>query len=290
MSRSKRAVALYPNPHKPAAARLLPALVHYLHRQGWEALGFLEHREVLPPGVPGVSVPELARRAAFVLVLGGDGTFLSAARKVCRYRLPMLGMRLGHIGFLTTLETADFRRPLGQVLKGRYELDSRSMVEARVLGAGGRVVARGLALNDITVRQVDYVKVVRLRLALDRERLGDFTSDGVVVCTPTGATAYSLSAGGPVVMPGARVLVATLICPHTLSSRPVAFSPDRTLFIDVEGDRDGLHVVLDGQESLPVEPGRQRLAITGSRHVTRVLRPPGFSYPELLRSKLGWKS
>ncbi len=268
---------------------MLPAIVRFLRRHGWDALGFPEHRDLLPAGVPAVSMSELARRARFVLVLGGDGTFLSAARKVCRHGLPLVGMRLGHIGFLTTLETKNFQVPLGQVLKGRYQRDTRSMVEARVLGRGGRVVARGVALNDVTVRQLDYVKVVRLSLTLDRERLGDFTCDGIVVATPTGATAYSLSAGGPVVMPGARVLVATLICPHTLSSRPVAFSPDRTLRIDVDGPESGLHVVLDGQESLQLSPG-QRLAVTGSRLSTRVLRPPGFSHPELLRAKLGWKA
>jgi NAD+ kinase len=289
MSPARRAVALYPNPHKPAARKLLPALVRYLEAQGWDALGFPGHERILPRGVETCSVPQLARRATFVLVLGGDGTFLSAARAMCRHRLPLLGMRVGHIGFLTTLEPTDFRRSLGDVLKGRYHLDSRTMVEARVLARNGRVVAQGVALNDITVRQVDYVKVVKLRLALDKERLGDFRSDGVVVCTPTGATAYSLSAGGPVVMPGARVLVATLICPHTLSSRPVAFSPQQTLFIDIDSEESGLHLVLDGQESLPLVKG-QRLAVTGSRHVTRVLRPPGFSYPELLRAKLGWKS
>jgi len=110
-----------------------------------------------------------------------------------------------------------------------------------------------------------------------------------VVSTPTGATAYSLSAGGPVVMPGARVLVATLICPHTLSSRPVAFSPEQTLTIEVGRAGTRLHVALDGQENLPLIAG-QRLVITGSRYTTRVLRPPGFSYPELLRDKLGWKA
>ncbi|HVP37744.1 MAG TPA: NAD(+)/NADH kinase, partial [Candidatus Saccharimonadales bacterium] len=220
MSRSRKAVALFPNPRKPAARRILPRLVRYLRSQGWQALGFPEHAAALPPGVRISAVPELARAARFVLVLGGDGTFLAAARRVCRYRLPLLGMRLGHIGFLTIMETKDFPHSLGQVLKGQYELDSRAMLEARVLARNGRTLHRGVALNDVTVRQADHVKVVQLRLTLDRERLGDFTSDGVVVCTPTGATAYSLSAGGPVVMPGARVLVATLICPHTLSSRP----------------------------------------------------------------------
>lgn len=268
---------------------MLPAVVRFLKAQGWEALGFPEHAGILPPSVRPAAMPEMARRARFVLVLGGDGTFLSAARKVCRHRIPLVGMRVGHIGFLTTLEPGDFRRSLGQVLAGRYELDSRTMVEARVISGGGRVVARGVALNDVTVRQVDTVKVIRLGLTLDRQRLGDFSSDGVVVCTPTGATAYSLSAGGPVVMPGTRVLVATLICPHTLSSRPVAFSPEQVLTVTVEAGEPGLQVVLDGQESLPLAPG-QKLAITGSRHTTRVLRPPGFSYPELLRAKLGWKA
>jgi len=162
------------------------------------------------------------------------------------------------------------------------------MVEARVLDENGRVVKRGVGLNDVTVKQADMVRLVRLHVVLDGAPLGDFSADGLVVSTATGSTAYSLSAGGPVVLPEARILLATLLCPHTLSSRPIAFPLDSTLVVRLRDGSEGTRVFLDGQEELRVLPS-QRLSISGSRHVTLVVRPPGFSFPGLLRSKLDWK-
>ncbi len=289
MPRAKRAVALYLNPLKPSVRAILPKVLRFLRDSGVEPLGLDTQVADFPSEVRCLPAAQLARRALFALVMGGDGTFLSAARAFCRTGLPLAGMRLGHTGFLTLIESHGFQGPLREALAGKCIIESRSMVEARVVGAGGRIVARGTALNDITLKQADMVKVVRLKLALDGERLGDFTADGLVVATPTGATAYSLSAGGPVVIPGASILLATLLCPHTLSSRPIAFSPRQTLEIRVAQGARGLRVSLDGQQTLPMS-GTDRIAVTGSRLATRVLRPPGFSYPELLRTKLGWKS
>lgn len=289
MPRGKRAVALYLNRHKPSVRAILPKVLRFLRDSGAEPLGLDSQAADFPSEVRCLSASQLARRAQFALVMGGDGTFLSAARAFCRFKLPLAGMRLGHTGFLTLIESRGFQGALRDALDGKCIVESRSMVEARVVGAGGRIVSRGTALNDITLKQADMVKVVRLKLSLDGERLGDFTADGLVVATPTGATAYSLSAGGPVVIPGASILLATLLCPHTLSSRPIAFSPRQILEIHVAEGARGLRVSLDGQEALPMS-GSQWIAVTGSRLVTRVLRPPGFSYPELLRTKLGWKS
>jgi NAD+ kinase len=289
MPRSSNAVGLYFNRDKSSVRKFLPELVRFLRSRGATPLGLEDQAADLPAGIASLSMKSLARRARFLLVLGGDGTFLSAARRASRQKLPLLGLRLGRTGFLTPIEARDFRKPLGQVLKGRFLLEQHAMVGVKVLGQGGRVVARGIGLNDVTVRQLDSLKVVRLSLVLDRERLGEFTADGLVVATPTGATGYSLSAGGPVVVPGARVLLATLLCPHTISSRPVVFSPDQTLEVRVEGGESGLRVLVDGQEELPLGP-RQYLSISTSPYFTRVIRPPGFSYPELLRNKLGWKA
>ena len=289
MPRGKTAVGLYFNRDKSSVRKFLPTLIAYLRRRGVTPLGLDDQGADLPAGVPGLTIERLARRARFLLVLGGDGTFLSAARKACRHRLPLLGLRLGRTGFLTPIETRDFSRPLGQVLKGNYSLVEHSMVDVKVVGRGGRVTAHRVGLNDVTVRRLDSLRVVRLSLKLDRDRLGEFTADGLVVATPTGATGYSLSAGGPVVVPGARVLLATLLCPHTISSRPIVFSPELTLRVRVDSVEAGLRVLVDGQEELPFASG-QHLSITASRHLTRVIRPPGFSYPELLRNKLGWKA
>ncbi len=289
MSPSKRAIALYLHPGKPDVHRVLPALQRFLKERGVNAFGFREQSLDLPPTLPTLPLAELARRTRFALVLGGDGTFLRAARALRSHNLPILGIRLGRTGFLTALEVGNFRRPLTKILAGEFSLDRRSMVEARVLDRRGRLRARGVALNDIVLKQLDYLKVVRLRLALDDAALGEFTADGLVVATPTGATAYSLSAGGPVVEPSTRVLVATLLCPHTISSRPLVFEPSRRLAVQVERGDGGVRVILDGQEILPLEPG-QTLVVTGARQVVRVVRPPGYSYPELLQSRLGWKS
>ncbi|MDZ4803316.1 MAG: NAD(+)/NADH kinase [Candidatus Eisenbacteria bacterium] len=286
-------IGLIANPAKataPEVARNLVARLAAAGRRVWLDPAIAGLTGVLPGAESRPDTAALAD-ADLLIVLGGDGTLLHAVRTLEGSRAPILGVNLGTLGFLTEVGVQELDEVLPRLLAGDFTIVERPLLEAIIEERGGRDVARLIALNDIVVDEGSPTRrAVRLQLTLGSELVGTFTADGIVVATPAGSTAYSLSAGGPILGPGVAALVATPICPHTLSVRPLVY-PDRER-LTVEDLRTGLSVKVtaDGQVWHEV-PGGGRVRI--GRHGDRTARLVHFgrsTYYDVLRTKLRWGS
>jgi NAD+ kinase len=277
-----RTVGLVVKRNRPRAARLARRMLAMLRRRGVKAL--LDSDAGLA-GAPALDKAALAREADLVVVLGGDGTLLSVARHASA-RLPILGVNMGELGFLTEVTELEALRMLGRVLAGDYELDRR-MTLAASLERGGKAVRRFRALNDVVVSNGSLARVVAFGVLVDDLPLASYRADGLIVATPTGSTAYSLSAGGPVVEPTVQALVLSPISPHTLSNRPVVLRPEAVVRI-VMGEREQDAILtIDGQETTRLA-GRDAVVVRRGRQAVSLVRSPDRTYYDVLRAKLGW--
>ncbi len=219
-----------------------------------------------------------------VLALGGDGTLLRAARMVVDEGIALLGIKIRSLGFLTEDDPA---RAVSDLFAGRYAIQERMRLEASC-GAAGSEQRVFTALNDVVVHGVGMSRVIRLRTTIDGTQLGEYLADGVIVSTPTGSTAYSLAAGGPIVNPTTvEAFVITPLCPHSLSVRPLVVSSRETFIVElIEGGRETL-ATFDGQQTCPLAPG-ERLVIRRSAKPTRLVVTEGYRFYDLVRRKLRW--
>jgi NAD+ kinase len=239
-------------------------------------------------GLPQLGVPaaELARRADVLVVFGGDGTILHAARQAARDGIPILGVNLGGFGFLAEVQDRAVDDALLRVLAGDYRVDERMMLRAQVCRAD-RVVRELLALNDVVVTKSGYARLLRIRTDINDIHLATHMADGLIVATPTGSTAYSLSAGGPILHPDLDAIVLTPICAHTLNARAVVLSGAETITIRVEPTGAPSVLTVDGQEGHPLEPDDVvRVGRAPSR--ARLVRLGRTGFYQLLRAKLSW--
>jgi len=225
----------------------------------------------------------MMRKADLVVVLGGDGSLLGMARLSDANAVPVVGIHHGDFGFLTDAEGADPYKTMARILAGDYEVEHRTMLDVQVR-RGKRIVARSQALNDAVVARGTLSRMVTLEASLDGQYLATYRGDGLVVATPTGSTAYSLSAGGPIVAPGMSAILITPISPHTLGSRPLVLPDDSRVGIEV-GDDTVLS--LDGQESIELEFG-DVVEVTRSRHRAAIVKVSGEGFFAILRRKLNW--
>jgi NAD+ kinase len=228
---------------------------------------------------------DLARRADLLVVLGGDGTLLSVARHAPA-AVPILGVNMGELGFLTEVTEGEALELLGRVLAGRYDTEQR-MTLAAVLERRGRTVRRFRALNDVVVSNGALARIVHLTVSVDDHPFTAYRADGVIVATPTGSTAYSLSVGGPIVEPSLSTLLVSPISPHTLSQRPVVLRPDARVRIVIPRGQQDAVLTVDGQEGMPLAGGDALVVRRGRQPVTLV-RSPERTHYDVLRSKLGW--
>ncbi len=221
-----------------------------------------------------------------LFVLGGDGTLLRAASKVCRFGVPMLGINLGHLGFLTEIELSGIEQALQDIRSGRYYIEERLMLHCAVYD-GEKTVLTADALNDAAVMKKDTSRTIRVELFVNSALADSVACDGMLVSTPTGSTAYSLSAGGPIVAPNLKCMLATPVSPHTLHSRTLVVSADDAIVIRPESDT-GAILSCDGTIQRSLNRG-ETVHISRSAHIARFIRfHEGYFYP-LLRSKfLSW--
>ncbi len=226
-----------------------------------------------------------------LITLGGDGTLLWGARLVAERGVPVLGINMGHMGFLTSATLDGVEPALERLFRDDYVLDSRSTLEARVMGADGTEQERYLALNDFVIHKGGMARVTRLDLlvgeAPDREEIGRFSGDGVVISTPTGSTAYSLSAGGPIVAPTMDCIIVTPICPHTLAVRPLVIGNEETVTVRPLDRSVTLVLTVDGQAGTEFCMGESVVVRRGPARVDLV-RFPGQTFFSTLRQKLNW--
>ena len=222
-----------------------------------------------------------------LITLGGDGTLLRGARFLSGAAVPVLGVNLGKLGFLTSCGAEEFPAAFTAFAQGEYQVQSRMALEAESVTLAGTVGVRIRALNDLVVHKGGFARVLRMRVFADDELIGAFAADGIVIATPTGSTAYSLSAGGPIVVPTFDSLIVTPVAPHTLALRPTILPPDRVLRLEVEDAPDEVLVTADGQIGTSLGAG-QNLIVRRSADPVRLVRFAGNTFFSRLRRKLGW--
>lgn len=238
------------------------------------------------PGARRVATGRFTRGLDAVLALGGDGTLLHAARLVQLSGIPILGVNLGNLGFLTTATVEELEAGLALLARGGYRLSPRTVLEATAY-RGARKLGAYRALNDVVAGWSRSSRITTFAVEVDGEMITSYRCDGLIVSTPTGSTGHSLSAGGPILHPEADVLLLNVICPHTLSARPIVL-PDRSrVTITVTGASKPLLLSVDGQEELQLVQG-DRLTVQRSRHNISLIHLPGYRYFGVLRQKLQW--
>lgn len=238
-------------------------------------------------GVEGVPLAKLASWCQVLISLGGDGTTLTGARALAGKRGVLLPVNLGGLGFLTVAEVGELGPAIDAALRGRWPVVPRRTVAA-VVRRRGRVVVRGLALNDVVVKGAGGYAAIHLRLEVLGRDLGHLVADGLIAATAAGSTAYSLSAGGPLLAPDVEALVVTPASAHSLGSRSLVLGPDAELRVHVLGSSDRPVVLFDGQDPIPVEP-RDEVLVRLSRRGVRVFQNPERPFTHTLRTKLRWQ-
>lgn len=222
-----------------------------------------------------------------LLTLGGDGTLLRGARLLEGREVPILGVNMGRLGFLTCCPAEQLEHSLMRFARGDHAVESRMMLRATVIGVDRKERGSWLALNDVVIHKGGFARVVPLRVAVEDELIASYAADGIVICTPTGSTAYSLSAGGPVIVPTLETLIVTPVSPHTLAIRPVVVAATSRVTVQADGAPEDLMITVDGQVGATFHAG-DTLSVTRAPRSIKVVRFPGSSFFATLREKLGW--
>ena len=264
----------------------LEGIANFLHDQGCEVI--LEHdtaRNMGISGYPTMTVAVIGAQCDLGLVVGGDGTMLGIGRQLAHYGVPLIGINQGRLGFITDIPFDGFAAALAPMLRGEFEEDHRSLIHARVMRYG-HCVFDALAMNDVVVNRGATSGMVELRVEVDGHFVANQRADGLIIATPTGSTAYSLSAGGPLLHPSIPGWVLVPIAPHTLSNRPIVLANATEIAIEVVAGRDA-SASFDTQSLASLLHG-DRIVVTRSKHHVRFLHPKGWSYFDTLRQKLHW--
>ncbi|MDO4292862.1 MAG: NAD(+)/NADH kinase [Eubacteriales bacterium] len=223
-----------------------------------------------------------------ILVLGGDGTLLRAARDTADSAIPLLGVNLGTLGFLAEVETAGIEQALERLLRGDYQVEERMMLAGQVVRQG-RVREEACSLNDITITRCGHLRMLYFQILVNGRLLKEYHADGIIVATPTGSTGYNMSAGGPIVEPGARLIVLTPVCPHTLQTRSVILSAEDEIVIRITGKEDreetGIEACFDGGRNLELAPGDE-VRVTRSDRATSIIKLGEDSFLNVLHRKM----
>ncbi|PIG90910.1 NAD(+) kinase [Gloeocapsopsis sp. IPPAS B-1203] len=284
------------NDVKPIASRVANELKDKLMAAGWEVCvttgigGILGYSNPESPvchtPIDGLTPPGFDRDMKFAIVLGGDGTVLAASRQAAPCGIPLLTVNTGHMGFLTEAYVNQLPLVMEQVMAGKYEIEERAMLAVKVLRRGDSVLWEALCLNEMVLHREPLTCMCHFEIAVGRHAPVDIAADGVIVSTPTGSTAYSLSAGGPVVTPGVPVLQLVPICPHSLASRALVFADTEMVTIS-SASTDRLVMVVDGNAGCYVFPEDQ-VHLVRSQYSARFIRLQSPEFFRILREKLGW--
>ena len=267
---------------------VLEEVARFLVRLGLEVS--LEQQTALNTGITAygaLSVPALGRECDLAVVVGGDGTMLGIARQLARHDTPLVGINQGRLGFITDIGLGDYQAALAAILAGDYAEEKRTMLEGHV-ERDGATIFEGLALNDVIVSRGASAGMVELRIEIDREFVAQLRADGLIVSSPTGSTAYALSAGGPILHPGIAGWALVPIAPHDLSNRPIVVPDSGEVGIEIVAGRDA-SVNFDMQSLTSLVHG-DRICVRRSAHQVHFLHPRGWSYYATLRGKLHWAS
>jgi len=232
-----------------------------------------------------MTVAEIGEQGSYAVVMGGDGTMLGIARQLAKYDIPLIGINLGRLGFITDIPVERMLPALGEILQGKATAEKRSLLEGRVM-RDGQMMFCGVAVNDVVVARGSGAGMAELRVTVDGQFMYNQRSDGLIVSTPTGSTAYALSAGGPLLHPKVRGIVLVPIAPHALSNRPIAVPDTSEIVVEIVSGRD-ISVNFDMQTFASLQHGDE-IVISRSPNTITFLHPEGWSYYHTLRAKLHW--
>jgi NAD+ kinase len=264
----------------------LEDIANFLGSQGCDVV--VERETAASVGIPGyttLDLPGIGEQCNLVLVVGGDGTMLGVGRQLARYGVPLIGINQGRLGFITDIPLDHYRATLTPMLRGEFEEDHRSLMHAKVF-RDGHCVFDALAMNDVVVNRGATSGMVELRVEVDGHFVANQRADGVIIASPTGSTAYSLSAGGPLLHPSTPGWVLVPIAPHTLSNRPIVLPDASEIVIELVSGRDA-SANFDMQSLASLLHG-DRVTVRRSEHRVRFLHPKGWTYFDTLRKKLHW--
>jgi NAD+ kinase len=274
-------VGIVIKPHAPDITRIIKELIEWLKKRHVKCI--LEKPAAEKIGEKNFVLREkIADKVDLIIVLGGDGTFLSIAHLAAREKVPVLGVNLGSLGFLTEVPLAELYSTLESYFNGEKEIiSSRKMLKAKV----GAEIYYGL--NDIVINKGALARIIQLHLTVDGDSLGILRADGLIISTPTGSTAYSLAAGGPILAPGIPAIILTPICPHTLSFRPMVLPIKSKIKVKLLTKGEEVYLTVDGQRGKALKPG-DCVEVEEAEFLLSLISSPKRNYFQLLQEKLGW--
>jgi NAD+ kinase len=282
-----KTVGIISRPRREDIARVVPPLIQWLQEHGAQVTCDSETSNCL--GTVGVQThkrEELPGCTDLLIVLGGDGTLLSAARLAADRKVPILAVNLGGLGFLTTVAQDEIYSILEEIFSGKHRVSERVMLEAEIL-RNGTVIRRQIALNDAVLNKGALARIMDLELRVDGEYVTTYKADGLILSTPTGSTAYSLAAGGPIVYPTVEAFIVTPICPHTLTNRPLVIPDSATVEVEFKAEDDAVFLTLDGQVGIELQRG-DKIRMRKASEKLLLVRPAKKTYYQILRNKLKW--
>ncbi|WP_322030741.1 NAD kinase [Paraburkholderia sp. J76] len=281
-----KTVALVGRSNTPGIAEPLSALAQTISKRGFEVVFEAQTAEEIgAQGYPALQPAEIGARADVAVVLGGDGTMLGIGRQLAPYRTPLIGINHGRLGFITDIAFSEMQEVVPQLLAGSFEREERSLLESRITRDGDPIY-HALAFNDVVVNRSGFSGMAELRVNVDGRFMYNQRSDGLIVATPTGSTAYALSSQGPILHPQLQGIVLVPIAPHALSNRPIVLPDDSKVSIQIVAGRD-VNVNFDMQSFTALELN-DVIEVRRSRHTVPFLHPVGYSYFRTLRKKLHW--
>ncbi|HTR35992.1 MAG TPA: NAD(+)/NADH kinase [Bryobacteraceae bacterium] len=280
-----RVVGIIAKPGIPHASTIVAGLLAWCRERGLDARLDVEASRYLggKNGLPREEVPEGTQ---LVIVLGGDGTLLAAARAIAGREIPLFPVNLGGLGFLTAITLDQLYPELERALRGEQRVVPRRMLHGDLM-RGGKTVASYEALNDVVIGKTQIARMIDLETLVDSQYVSTFKADGLIVSTPTGSTAYSLSAGGPIVFPAVAALCITPVCPHMLTNRPVLVPDTSVIEVICRAKNNEAYLTVDGQVGEPLQ-NEDRVVCRSSQHSIHLIRPPKMFFFDVLREKLKW--
>lgn len=278
-------------PHQPDALKTICEIVSWVSERGLTMVGTPElERERIEheTGCAVEVVPEdqLAAAVDLIMVLGGDGTMIATARMIGDAEIPVLGVNYGGLGYLAEFRVEEIFSALESILQGNYRLDKRVMLAVE-LWRGSEQITTNRVLNDVVINKSALARIIEIEASLNDQFVNSFRADGLIVSTPTGSTAYNLSAGGPVIFPSMNAVVVTPICPFTLSNRPIVVPDSAVIELCLKTDNEDVALTLDGQVGFPLRV-EDRVVIKKSGTTFNLIQPMNRNYFEVLRTKLKW--
>jgi NAD+ kinase len=288
MSAAFRTVALIGKYQSPEIAESLLALAVFLRERGIEVL--IEDGTAAAVGAHGYVVAPyetIGARAELAVVLGGDGTMLNAARRLAEFNVPLVGVNQGRLGFMTDIARESMIEGISALLEGNFSREQRFLLDTQVV-RGGETAFHVLALNDIAISKGETGRMIEMQIKVDGELIHVLRADGLIISTPTGSTAYALSANGPILHPSVAGIAIVPLCPHALSNRPITVSDTCMIEVSLLQPHDA-RIYFDGQTRFDARAG-DVVQVARSRHSVTLLHPPGYSYFAMLREKLHWSS